>query len=107
MVVATNRSPLWLPTRSEWELLARAGSVDPDHNCKQRGSPVAVTTGAQNELGVVNIFGNVREWVMVDGEPRAMGGSFADKQTACGVDAAPVAATADAFTGIRLVREVR
>jgi hypothetical protein len=74
-----------LPTRSEWELLARAGSVDPDRNCKQRGSAVAVTTGAQNELGVVNIFGNVREWVMVDGEPRAMGGSFADKQAACGV----------------------
>jgi hypothetical protein len=96
-----------LPSRSEWELLARAGAVDPASNCRQRGGPVAVTTGAQNELGVVNIFGNVREWVIVDGEPRAMGGSFADKPAACGVDAPPVAAAADAFTGVRLVREVR
>jgi len=95
-----------LPTRAEWELLARAGTPDRDRNCQAHGGPVAVTSGAQNELGVVNIFGNVREWVMDDGAPRAMGGSYADPLSACGIDAAPVPAAADAFTGIRLVREV-
>jgi serine/threonine protein kinase len=103
-----------LPTRAEWELAARAGQPDPDRNCQARvagvsrgGQPRPATSGAQNELGLVNVFGNVREWVM-DGElPLAMGGSFADPISACDIGAARrVSGAGDRSTGMRVVREV-
>ena len=68
---------------------------------------VPVTSGAQNELGLVNLFGNVREWAMDGDRPVAMGGSYADPISACDVGAAQsVASAGDPATGLRLVREV-
>ena len=103
-----------LPTRAEWTYVARAGTPDPNRNCQvhlagvSRGSQtVPVTSGAQNKLGLVNVFGNAREWVMDGDKPVAMGGSYADPISACDVDSSQtVADTGDPATGFRLVREV-
>ena len=103
-----------LPTRDEWEHVARAGKPDPNRNCQVRVSGVSrgretvpVTSGAQNELGLVNLFGNVREWA--DGWRQAGG----DGWFVCGSDfcvrrarGASVASAGDPATGLRLVREV-
>ena len=103
-----------LPTREEWEHVARAGTPDPNRNCQVRVSGVSrgretvpVTSGAQNDLGLVNLFGNVREWAMDGDKPVAMGGSYADPISACDVRAAQsVSSAGDPATGLRLVREV-
>ena len=103
-----------LPTRAEWERVARAGKPDPNRNCQVRVAGVSrgketvpVTSGAQNELGLVNLFGNVREWAMDGDRPVAMGGSYADPISACDIGAMhPASSAGDASTGIRLVREV-
>jgi hypothetical protein len=103
-----------LPTRAEWERAASAGKPDPNRNCEvrvagvSRGSDtVPVTTGAQNELGLLNMFGNVREWAMDDDVPVVMGGSYADPISACDIRAArAVSSAGDPSTGMRLVREV-
>src|SRR5262249_53047289 len=103
-----------LPTRAEWERVARAGTPDPNRNCEvhvagvSRGrETVPVTSGKQNDLGAVNLFGNVAEWA-VDGDTVfAMGGSFADPIAACDIRAVQSKAGAgNPSTGLRLVREV-
>jgi hypothetical protein len=103
-----------LPTRAEWERVASAGTPDPNRNCEvhvagvSRGrETVPVTSGKQNDLGAVNLFGNVAEWA-VDGDAAfAMGGSFADPIAACGVRAVPSKTGAgNPSIGLRLVREV-
>ena len=103
-----------LPTRAEWERVARAGSPDPNRNCEvhvagvSRGrETVPVTSGKQNDLGAVNVFGNVAEWA-IDGDAFvAMGGSFADPIAACDVSAVQSKSGAgNPSTGLRLVREV-
>ena len=103
-----------LPTRAEWERVARAGRPDPNRNCQVRVGGVSrgretvpVTSGAQNDFGLVNLFGNVREWAMDGDVPVAMGGSYADPISACDVRAArSVSSAGDPMTGLRLVREV-
>lgn len=103
-----------LPTRDEWELVARAGTPDPNRNCQVRVAGVSrgkqtvpVTSGVQNELGLVNLFGNVRELVMDDDRPVALGGSYADPISACDIGAMnAVSSAGDPSTGMRLVREV-
>ena len=103
-----------LPTRAEWELVARAGPPDPNRNCKVRGSgvkrgreTVAVTSGVQNELGVLNLFGNVREWTTDGGVPVAMGGSYMDPISDCDIKSAHSGSNdGNTSTGLRLVREV-
>ena len=103
-----------LPTRAEWEHVARAGSPDPNRNCQVRVAGVSrgretvpVTSGAQNELGLVNVLGNVWEWTMDGDSAVAMGGSYVDPISACDVRAArSVSSSGDPSTGLRLVREV-
>ena len=103
-----------LPTRAEWEHVARAGKPDPNRNCQVRVAGVSrgkqtvpVTSGAQNELGLVNLFGNVRELAMDDDRPVALGGSYADPISACDIGAMnSVSSAGDPSTGMRLVREV-
>jgi len=103
-----------LPSRTEWERVARAGSPDPNRNCQvhvagvSRGrETVPVTSGKQNDLGAVNLFGNVAEWAMDGGAAVAMGGSFADPIAACDIRAVQSKTGAgNPTTGLRLVREV-
>ncbi len=103
-----------LPTRAEWEHVARAGKPDPNRNCQVRVAGVSrgkqavpVTSGAQNELGLVNLFGNVRELAMDEDRPVALGGSYADPISACDIGAVnSVSSAGDPSTGMRLVREV-
>ena len=103
-----------LPTRAEWELVARAGPPDPNRNCKVRASgvrrereTVAVTSGVPNELGILNLFGNVREWTMDRGVPVAMGGSYMDPISGCDIKSAHSGSNdGNVATGMRLVREV-
>jgi len=102
-----------LPTRAEWRLAAQ-GAPDPNRNCRvrigglERGlGPVSVNSGQSNEFGLLNMLGNVQEWV-VDGDGiSAVGGAYSDPikdcvaQTAHGHGGQP-----DPSTGFRLVREI-
>ncbi len=104
-----------LPDRAEWERVAAAGTPDPNRNCEvhvggvSRGrETVPVTSGAQNELGLVNVFGNVSEWVLDGTTAVAAGGSFTDPIGTCDIRAARNDSEAgDPSTGLRVVREVR
>jgi serine/threonine protein kinase len=102
-----------LPTAQEW-VWAAQGEPDPNRNCRvqldgvERGvSPIAAANGQSNEFGLLNMLGNVQEWV-VDGDRLvAVGGSFSDPIGAC------IAATSRDHegepapdTGFRLVREL-
>jgi Sulfatase-modifying factor enzyme 1 len=103
-----------LPTRTEWERVARAGTPDPNRNCEvhvagvSRGrETVPVTSGKQNDLGAVNLLGNVAEWALDGDAAVAMGGSFADPIAACDIRAVRSKTGAgNPSTGLRLVREV-
>ncbi|MCZ6641262.1 MAG: bifunctional serine/threonine-protein kinase/formylglycine-generating enzyme family protein [Gammaproteobacteria bacterium] len=102
-----------LPTREEW-LRAAAGAPDPNRNCRvqingvQRGlAPVVVSTGLANPYGLINVLGNVQEWVLDADKVKALGGAFNDPIQEC------IAQTVrdhggepDELTGFRLVREI-
>ena len=102
-----------LPTTGEWRTAAE-GEPDPNRNCRvqvagvQRGlAPVPAASGQANRFGLVNILGNVQEWVLDKGRLLALGGAYNDPIGQC------VAQTArshqgepDGVTGFRLVREV-
>lgn len=102
-----------LPTHREW-LTAASGTSDPNRNCQvqlggvHRGlAPVAVGTGSPNPFGLVNVLGNVQEWVVDGGEVKAAGGAYRDPIAECAVTTLrPQQGVADATTGFRLVREV-
>ncbi|MEQ8859801.1 MAG: bifunctional serine/threonine-protein kinase/formylglycine-generating enzyme family protein [Pseudomonadales bacterium] len=102
-----------LPTYREW-LQAARGTSDPNRNCLvQLGSvhrglaPVAVSTGAPNPYGLVNVLGNVQEWVLDAGELKAAGGAFRDPIAECAITTVRShRGSADPATGFRLVREV-
>jgi hypothetical protein len=102
-----------LPTYTQWRLAAH-GTDDPNRNCQVRlGSVrrglalVAAGVGTPNPQGLLNVLGNVREWVLDDGAVKVAGGAFSDPLADCVVDALHEhAGTADPATGFRLVREV-
>ena len=102
-----------LPTHREW-LQAARGTSDPNRNCQvqlggvTRGlAPVAVGTGAPNPFGLLNMLGNVQEWVVDGGEIKAAGGAYRDPIGECAVETLRAQrGVADAATGFRLVREV-
>jgi hypothetical protein len=85
--------PLPLPSYAQWRRAAQ-GADDPNRNCQVRlGSvrrglaPVAVGVGAPNPQGLLNVLGNVQEWVIDDGAVKAAGGAFTDPIAVCTVDA--------------------
>ncbi|MCZ6888916.1 MAG: bifunctional serine/threonine-protein kinase/formylglycine-generating enzyme family protein [Gammaproteobacteria bacterium] len=105
-----------LPTRNEWNWAARGktSEIDPNRNCRislsgvERGlEVVASSSGAPNEFGMVNVLGNVQEWV-VDGDLlMAVGGAFEDPLEDCQFELSRAHdGTADSITGFRLVREL-
>jgi len=66
-----------------------------------------VTSGLPNSFGLVNLVGNVREWVSQDSALLAVGGSFKDPIAECSIHTSiPHDGRADAETGFRLIREI-
>jgi non-specific serine/threonine protein kinase len=107
-----------LPTDGEWVHAANApgSATDRDYNCvvelngqKIRGfGLVAVREGQSNGWGLLNLFGNAREWVKSAQGWSARGGAYSDAISQCNAGATQASAgTADAVTGLRLVRELR
>ncbi len=107
-----------LPTLAEWQYAARStnAGVDPNRNCKlnsrgiQKGNELTKTTlGQQNPWGLVNYLGNARELVMErGGRYLAVGGSYDTDMSECSfTNQQPHSGAADAYTGIRLVRELQ
>ena len=102
-----------LPTAQEW-LQAARGQPDPNRNCRvqldglKRGvGPVAANTGQSNEFGLINMLGNVQEWVVGPDGISAFGGAFSDPIADCVPQTARAhGGEADASTGFRLVREI-
>ncbi len=107
-----------LPSLAEWQYAARAtnANADPNRNCKlnsrgiQKGNELTkVTLGQQNAWGLVNHLGNARELVMErGGRYLAVGGSYDTDMSECTFTLQqPHTGAADAYTGIRLVRELQ
>jgi len=102
-----------LPTVQEWQWAAK-GQPDPNRNCRvqlnglQRGlGPVAANSGQGNEYGLLNMLGNVQEWVVDEDGIRAVGGAFSDPISDCVPQMARGhGGEADEATGFRLVREI-
>jgi hypothetical protein len=102
-----------LPTTGEWQRAA-AGVPDPNRNCRiqtagvQRGlAPVPAASGQANDYGLVNILGNVQEWVLDQERVFALGGAYSDPIEQCvSQTVRPHGGAPDAVTGFRLVREV-
>ena len=105
--------PYRLPTADEWQLAA-ADAPDPNRNCRirvgglERGlAPVATSAGAANRYGLVNMLGNVQEWVYDGQRLEARGGAFSDPIQECVAQTARAhGGEADERTGFRLVREL-
>lgn len=105
-----------LPNYQEWQLYAKDDSGIQDHNCVVtasgrliRGNTLrSVDEGYQNSLGLVNVVGNVEEWVQDAGQMVALGGSAQHGLASClqKKNAVDVASAAP-FRGFRLVRELK
>lgn len=107
-----------LPTLSEWQYAARAtnASIDPNRNCKlnsrgiQKGNELTKTSlGQQNAWGLVNSLGNARELIMDrGGRYLAVGGSYDTDMSECNfTNQQAHTGSADAFTGLRVLRELQ
>ncbi len=107
-----------LPSYYQWIQAAKASRsvLDPNRNCSMnsRGiikgvSLTAVTSGKQNDWGLVNAVGNVEEWVL-KGRGRelyAAGGSRIDEFSNCNIRSLKKhSGKANELTGFRVVREI-
>lgn len=97
-----------LPTLDEWSLASNS-SPDEAHSCASKGEvqtahqavPNAVASGADNEMGLVNVLDNAAELV------KENGGYSVLKNASCGMLKHRLPeTTADQWTGFRLVREL-
>lgn len=107
-----------LPTAAEWQFAAaaRGEAASKDANCLlssggqviKGGKADLVSTGSTNSWGIVNAIGNVQEWTRTGAAVQAHGGHYADDASRCTVNwAVGHSGQGDAFTGFRLVKEIR
>ncbi len=117
-----------LPSNTEWEYVARAGSesdypfgdeISPAMSRYSglaeydRPLPMTDTTTRRNEFGLWHVVGNVREWVSPDASAEddfrtVRGGSFADSEDGLRLTVREKLSTSnrDAKTGFRVLREL-
>ncbi|MBN6149143.1 protein kinase [Xanthomonas sp. AmX2] len=107
-----------LPTDAEWQHAAQAGAdwrQAEDSNCVPPSAsagdaaraPVSARGRDANPWGLVNVTGNVWEWVSSGGGVQARGGSFASYWSDCTVQARRADnGSAQADVGLRVLREL-
>jgi hypothetical protein len=104
-------------TVSEWQHAAKAssGRIDQNRNCKfnsrgiqKGGTLIKASLGQQNDWGLVNYLGNVRELVVErDGSVLAAGGSYETAIEECDfTNQQSHTGNPDSFTGFRVLREL-
>lgn len=115
---STSKKKYSLPSHYQWLQAARASSniLDPNRNCSMnsRGilkgvSLVSVTSGKQNDWGLVNVVGNVQEWVIKGRDQKlyVAGGSREDDFSSCNIKSLNEhSGKANELTGFRVVREI-
>ncbi|GAA0264080.1 bifunctional serine/threonine-protein kinase/formylglycine-generating enzyme family protein [Rhodanobacter caeni] len=107
-----------LPTDAEWMHAAEAGAgwkQAPDSNCVPPGAsddgtagPISARGREPNPWGLVNLTGNVWEWVSSGGSTMVRGGSFTSYWSDCTVASHRQDAGAAAKdVGFRIVRELK
>jgi non-specific serine/threonine protein kinase len=108
-----------LPTDAEWLHAAKAGGSwkqAADSNCVPptangddgTGATISPLGRSPNPWGLVNMTGNVWEWVVTGGQAAVRGGSYTSYWSDCTVDASRAdSGAAQNDVGIRLLREVK
>jgi non-specific serine/threonine protein kinase len=108
-----------LPTDAEWMHAAQAGSgwkQAPDSNCVPpsaggddgTGGPISARGREPNPWGLVNLTGNVWEWVSSGGGTMVRGGSYTSYWSDCTVAShRQDAGAAEKDVGFRIVRELK
>jgi non-specific serine/threonine protein kinase len=108
-----------LPTDAEWLAAARAGGgwkQAADSNCVPptaaaddgTGAPISSLGRSPNPWGLVNLTGNVWEWVVSGGAVAVRGASFTSYWSDCTVDAHRAdGGNAQNDVGLRLLRELK
>ncbi len=104
-----------LPSLAQWRLMARDDSGVRDHNCKlmaggrlirgQQLRPAA--EGYANSLGLLNLLGNVGEWVRTEAGLRSAGGDAGTPIQQCQPqNLAPASPDPAPLQGFRVVRKI-
>lgn len=106
-----------IPSVATWRYAATAAGGQPSSgfNCQVRiggklvkgFSLVSISTGEENGWGLVNYVGNAQEWARDGNGVVALGGSYEDPLSKCGISLLRTAGTRpDPTTGFRLVRSL-